>query len=139
MDNAVIVTIIIAAVTMVGNILFLSIWGTWKIANVQAGIMEAIFNHKKETASSFEAHQRLVGETMSAIRQKINDVELWGRDNYVAKDDFTEALNRLNQSMVRMDDSLGARLIRMEAKIDAASPREAHTYASIRRGSQGAD
>lgn len=117
----------VTVVGWIGQMFYLSIWGTAKIVNAQADIKAditaAITNHKKEVAQSFEAHQRLIGEAISAIRQKINDVELWGRDNYVAKDDFTEALNRLNQSMVRMDDSLGARLIRMEAKIDAASPR----------------
>lgn len=125
-----IATVVIATVNGAATILYLSIWGTWKIAGVQAGIMAAIANHKKEVADSIEVHQRIMGETIAAVRQKINEVELWGRDHFVRSDEFTHALADINQTMTRMDDSLGARLIRMETKIDAASTR---------RGQQGGD
>lgn len=120
-----IVTVVIAVAGWLGQIFYLSIWGTWKItkaqADIKADITAAITNHKKEVAESLEVHQRLIGEALSAIRQKINDVELWGRDHYVGKEDFTKALDQLNASIRRIDDSLGARLIRMEAKLDTAA------------------
>lgn len=132
MEPAVITTITIAAITMIGNALYFSVWGTWKVANAQAAIKAditaAITNHKKEVAESFEAHQRMLGETISALRQKINEVELYVRDHFVRSDEFAEGMRAITLTMNRMDDSIGSRLGRMEIKIDDAAKEMAAAH-----------
>lgn len=122
--TAIFVAATIAIVGWIGQMFYLSIWGTAKIVNavaeIKADTTAAITNHKKEVAQSFEAQQRMVGETISAVRQKINDVELYVRDHFVRSDEFSKGMESLTLAMNRLDDSIGAQLIRMENKIDDA-------------------
>lgn len=61
---------------------------------------------RKERTEQIEASTRLSGEAMSAIRQKIIDVELWSRDNYVLRTDFRNVVEGFTKSMDRINDKL---------------------------------
>jgi tetrahydromethanopterin S-methyltransferase subunit G len=62
---------------------------------------------------------REFGETVAAIRQKMQDVEIWGRDNYVKKDSFALVTDRISREVKDFGDRIDKRLERMEEKIDS--------------------
>lgn len=58
------------------------------------------------------------GEVMQAIRQKINDVEIWNRDNFVRRGDLTDATSALNKSIDVLRADVTSTMTRIESKID---------------------
>ena len=60
----------------------------------------------KKFDRDLEKGMRDYGESLAAIRQKIEQVELWVRDRFIPKDDVRESISRLNAEV----DNLGARL-----------------------------
>lgn len=51
------------------------------------------------------------GETASAMRQKMHDMETWNRDNFVRKESFELVVSRIEKSMEKLGD-------RFEEKLD---------------------
>jgi hypothetical protein len=51
------------------------------------------------------------GDSLSAVREKIRETEIWNRDNFVRRQDFDRAIDTLS---ARMD----AGIARIEAKIE---------------------
>jgi hypothetical protein len=49
---------------------------------------------------------RAAGETMTAIRAKITEVELWGRDHYVDKSTWERLEEKLDKRLDRIDQKL---------------------------------
>jgi hypothetical protein len=49
---------------------------------------------------------RAVGETMAAMRTKITEVELWGRDHYVDKSTWERFEEKLDRRLDRIDQKL---------------------------------
>ena len=60
-----------------------------------------------------------MGETATALRTKIHDVEMWARDTFVRKDSFDGGFTRLEKVISDRFTSVDARMERMEGKIDA--------------------
>jgi hypothetical protein len=54
------------------------------------------------------------GETISALKQKINEVELFGSNHYVRR----EGIIQLSDSITALRSEIRADLLRMEQKID---------------------
>lgn len=50
-----------------------------------------------------DRRSREIGDSLAAIRQKITDVELWNRDNFVKRDDFALAMKELKDSNMRLE------------------------------------
>lgn len=75
---------------------------------------------QRETEDKIDVTIRQFGETATAIRQKITEVELFMRDNYIKRDSFYHGVNELATNVKSLGESLDGRLIRMENKIDAA-------------------
>lgn len=117
------IPVVIAVLTIVINIVYFSIWGTWKIAGVKEEIVSVIFNHKKEVAEAIDLNERALGETIQAMRQKLSDVELYVRDHFVRNEEFTRAIERFETNSETASKSLEARLLRMEGKLDTAAKR----------------
>ena len=59
---------------------------------------------------------REFGETASAIRQKLHDIEVFSRDHFVSKDSFDSVVGRIERSFEKMTD-------RLEDKIEKAVER----------------
>lgn len=107
--------------------------GVWKISRIEKSIrddgsesdvelrdhLEAqienlehdLQKHQSDTVSRFETLRHEVGETGSAIRQKIHDVEIFARDSFVPKEHFERSVERIENSIDKLGD-------RLEAKID---------------------
>jgi hypothetical protein len=59
------------------------------------------------------------GETASAIRQKIHDVETWNRDNFVRKESFELVVRRIESSIEKLGDRFEDKLDRLVERIQA--------------------
>ena len=96
--------------------------GTWVLARSRAKVVEKI------DAARLELEQKIhietdqtthnFGETVNAIRQKMNDMELWNRDNFVSKSTFSTVMEQWRTWFVRFEDKMDKRLDRIDAKLD---------------------
>lgn len=67
---------------------------------------------RKEFNEQVDRTKREFGETVQAMRQKVADVELWGRDNFIRNETFNDALNKLA-------DRIENRLDKLDVKFDS--------------------
>jgi len=106
--------------------LFLGTWQAGKKSGRQEAELEAKIKTdlKKDTENKIEALRvemktslaeategpeefiKSVGDTFSALRQKINDVERDGLIRFLPKDDFTDFLKEYREDQRRTDDKL---------------------------------
>lgn len=91
----------------------------WKLTRVERALSDKITDSRDEIERRQEQHSREVGETIAALRQKVNDVELHAANNYVRRDGFYKVQEALTQDIKELGRSLEGRLQRMEAKIDS--------------------
>ena len=73
---------------------------------------------EREIREDMDTNRHQNGETIAAIRSKVNEVELFVRDNFVRKDTFNVVMLRLESDVKGIGDRIETRLLRMEAKID---------------------
>ncbi len=133
MDTA-IWAIIIAGLALAVNIGVHVFGGGWnlstKIATMQIELRKAINDSKDEIERKQDAiakdfidrEARLTrefGETVSALRQKVHEIETWARDEFVRKGSFENSLDRLDRTVGDQFANIDKRLERMEAKIDS--------------------
>ena len=67
--------------------------------------------------AEIDANRREHGEVIRAIRQKLNEVELFVRDTFVRKETFAPVMLRIENDVKSVGDRIETRLLRMEAKI----------------------
>ena len=100
------------------NVVVLPIAGLWKLTRVEVALRDAIAASREETDSRIERHKREVGETISAIREKVREVELFSRDTFMRRDSFTQVQTAIDNSIRVLGDDVKAWLQRLEKKID---------------------
>ncbi len=132
-----IVAILINAAVLIASFLTASIRTTWKLAQIEADIVKLISDHGKEDLIEFanirneiDATARSFGETIQALRQKTNDVELDSARLYVRRDGFHDSIRQLTDGLASirgevtgnitaLRHELREDLKRMESKIDS--------------------
>lgn len=57
------------------------------------------------------------GETVSAIRQKITEVELWNRDNFVNSKTFDSIVTDMRDAWRRLEDKIDRRFDMVDRKL----------------------
>lgn len=111
------------------NVIVLAIGGTWALSRQAQTIQESISTSRRETDSEFqklrdEIHLehddflRRFGDSLAAIRQKVSEVELWARDEFVRRDDFYRILDGINKSITALGEKIDARVDRLESKLE---------------------
>lgn len=109
-------------IAFVVNLVVLAVTGTWKLStaklDILEGIAEQLGTYKRAIDDNLERTRRETGEGLIALRQKINEVELFNRDNFVRKETFNELLRALSSDVRGVRDTVESRLMRMEMKID---------------------
>jgi hypothetical protein len=111
------------------NVIVLAIAGTWALSRHGRAIENAIFKSRQETDGEIDKLRmelrtehddflRRFGDSLAAIRQKVNEVELWARDEFVRRDDFYRILDGINKSIAALGDKIDARTDRLESKIE---------------------
>ena len=112
----------VALATLVLSFVMSAISGTWILGKSRNKLTEKIDEARLELERKIdhETDQAVhdFGETVSAIRAKINEMELWNRDNFVNKTTFNVVLTQLRSDSERLEDKIDARFDRLEAKLD---------------------
>ncbi len=85
--------------------------GIWKLSQVRSDLLAAIDASGREIDERIDAQARQFGETALALRQKITDVELYVRDNYVRRESFYSNIQELAKR-------IETRIDRLETKIE---------------------
>lgn len=97
------------------------ITATWALGRDRAALGREIEEAKSELKTlidnEIDAAVHSFGETISAIRQKMTDIELWNRDNFVGKDTFKMAFDQLRQSWQRLEDKIDRRFDQIDEKL----------------------
>ena len=109
-------TVSIAAISVIGT-------GIWRLGLLQRNLLAKMQEFKDEIEKGFEEEKRRITAEIVAVRQKITDVELWGRDNFVKKDTFSEVMDQMRRSIESMGNKLDSRLEKLDGKIDKALNR----------------
>lgn len=102
---------------------------TWGIGKLRATISEAAIKQSATLEERIERMTRYFGESLAAIRQKVADVEtntnnkiseveLWNRDNFMRRDSFMAFSARTEEAAQRNADKIDTRLERIEGKIE---------------------
>lgn len=115
----------VALASFVMNLLIAVIGATWGIAKIRAAVTEEMTKHKEaadakiaavETRLSAKVETALhdTGEALAEIRTKINEVELWARDNFVRRESFTQIINEWRDGFRDLGTRVDRRLERIE-------------------------
>ena len=126
----------IAAAAFGLNLVIQICGAVWAVANIKSDLAKQIAAEREETMAGFadlkaeflkdqKAQDHNFGEVGAAMRQYIanvekemHEIEIWGRDNFVLKDDFVKATDRLEAAIVTMAHDIKTDLRGLTAKID---------------------
>jgi Sec-independent protein translocase protein TatA len=109
----------IAAFTL--NLVVLIVGGTWRLSRLDVSLRDAITEARDEIEARQDRLAREYGEAVSAIREKVNQVELYCRDTFVRRDSFYKVSGDITEDMKSLRNEIIDRLERMETKIDTKS------------------
>jgi hypothetical protein len=112
-------------VQFIGNIIGV----TWALAQVEKRLTEKITEERQEIEQAhrvaIETAKREVGETVSAIRLKIGEVETavnkfesWVLKEFVRRDSFEKVIAEVRTAMSEMGRSLEKRFDKIDTKLD---------------------
>lgn len=111
-----------ALATLVLSFVVSAISGTWILGKSRAKLTEKIDEVRLELERKIDQETDIAvhdfGETVSAIRAKINEMELWNRDTFVTKATFNLVAAQNRDFWQRFEDKLDRRLDRIELKLD---------------------
>lgn len=113
--------IALAAATLVVNLIAAVIGGTWAIARESKELSEKIDAAKLEMDRRIDSETdnslKQFGETMTAVRQKITDMELWNRDNFVNSRTFETIVGDIRDAWRRLEDKIDRRFDTLDRKL----------------------
>jgi hypothetical protein len=124
-------TIVIGIAGIILQTIALIVGGIWVLSRTEQNIRQMIADHKLENEERINATMRAIGETFTALRQKISDVdgalgrrineiELYMRDTFLQKESFRAVIAEIMNDMKNLGDRIENRLLRMENKLDRA-------------------
>ena len=120
------IAIFTQSVILLGALWMASLKVTRNAGVIEARVVAGITAHALEDETEFGLVRRDIynsvhdfGETMSAVRQKLSDVELYAANTYVRRDGFYKAIEQVTESITDLRNEIRADLQRMEQKIDA--------------------
>jgi hypothetical protein len=92
--------------------------GRGMVASLNEKMIAEIGKLRDELRDEHSEFIKQNSETFMALREKIRDVELWNRDNFVRRPDFTTAIDSFNHSIQMLSAKFDADLTKLEVKID---------------------
>jgi hypothetical protein len=103
--------------------------GIWQLTRSEGKLHQAINDMaqaaavqreqlRRELVSLVDSDRRAFAESVAAIRQKVNDVELQAFKTFVRRDSFHEIMNRVSAENAAFKETLKERLDRQEQKLD---------------------
>ncbi len=124
-------TLALWAVGFLVQAILLAIAGTWKLSGVVIDLRKEISMASDNVRAGIDAERRDIGESLSAIRQKIQDVELDGAKTYSRRDSFHQAMGQLQETFGKSDAAAEQRMLRIEEKIDTLTRDVARVAAKV--------
>lgn len=112
---------IVAIGSLCLNVGIAVVGATWGISKIKDAVRDAIEKHREKYDNDLDDMGRSFGEGLSAIRQKVHDLETWIRDEFVRKGSFEGSQSRMERIVSEEFGKMEKRLDRMEAKIDSKS------------------
>lgn len=88
------------------------------ISQKQVALDESLAELNRKMDDQIERIERDLGETVGAMREKVVQVELFMRDNFVRKDTFGPVLSELKMSLQSVGASIENRILRLEGRLD---------------------
>ena len=111
-------SIVIGIGSFVLNLIVLAVGGTRWIERIKA-------DARKELDEEMARTRRETGEGLAAMRQKVVEVELWGRDNFVRKESFNMVVAQLQTGLRDLGNKFDVGMSRLADKIDEkVGPRD---------------
>ena len=108
----------IAFASLAFNVIAAIVALTWGLSRIKETVRDEIEENRTRHEADIDNLGRSFGETVTAIREKIREVELFGRDTYMRRDSFYKTMEILSSDMKTQFSRLDSRLERMEAKLD---------------------
>lgn len=93
-------------------------WLRGQIEGLRISQLQFRDEFKKNYVDDLDSLRREFGESVMAVRQKINDVELWTRDNLVSKTTFDLVTQRIEKGLEKLGDKIEDRLERLGERIE---------------------
>lgn len=119
------VAIGINAVLMVAAMWVASIKLTRWVGDMKAEIIASITSHATEDTNEFsrvreeiDATARSFGETVAALKQRVNDDRLLAAETYLRRDGYYKAHEQLITMIANMRSELREDMVRLEQKLD---------------------
>jgi hypothetical protein len=113
---------VVAIGGLVVNLLAAVIGGTWVLSKNNTKLLGKFYKQldleRREIDIKIENVAHYFGESVSAIRTKVTEVELWNRDNLASKTTFQQVIADFRSTLQRFEDKLDKRLGRIESKLD---------------------
>lgn len=122
------------ALVVAGGSFIIAVWGTsWSARSKLADLEKTNSREVAELEDKFsdsvtakmDSHKRMVGETLTAMSTKIGEVEknltkveLWNRDNFVRRVEFTEAIAAIRGDFNSLAGRMDRKLDSIDDKLD---------------------
>lgn len=108
--------VMIAGLVIQGGALIAA--GIWKFGQQLNTIRAELIKHQREVDAKLDDERRMQGETLSALRQKINDVELDVYKNFVRRESFMEFIKSQSSEQTARYGELKVELGKLAEKLD---------------------
>lgn len=102
---------IITIITLTGTIV-------WQASNIRDEMNKGVVAHREEVDREIDEIQRRFGEVATALRDKITQVELFMRDEFIRKETFNLVIDRITAEWKAAVAEIASRHLRMEGKLD---------------------
>ena len=119
--SAVVIPIVVGIGSLLAGVIGTTVKATWTIAAIKTQFTADIAGVRIEIRTEHEESMRAFGETVSAIRQKVGETELWNRDNFVRRDDFATVMEAFNRALDSLRIEIKADISKLDGKIDKLS------------------
>lgn len=103
--------------TVVVSTVSLIIAGTWQLGKMRDELRDTMLDQKEDIEKQIMLMRQQVGETIAAIREKTNQIELYIRDNYVRKETFDNISQSILTEIRAMTANFDSRMLRIEKEI----------------------
>jgi hypothetical protein len=110
---------VLAALGMIGAAIM-------RFASVERTMAENDNAIRQELIEKIDSSFRAFGDTGVALRQALSDAQMWNRDNFVRRDEFSQAIHQINRNIDALRASTESsmrtfdeKLDRLDSKLDA--------------------
>lgn len=94
----------------------------WKAKSIEANLrQDMLVTVAKLTETMRAEHEEAmggIGKAVGELRNKVFEVELWSRDNFVRRADFAQVIDGVTRSIEGVGIKLDAAVLRIENKIE---------------------